>query len=76
MVWHWYWIGDRATTSDLQGKLRLALARLTRQSDAGLWIAISVKAERNPTEASAVLRAFVADMDASLAQSFRQTVGR
>ncbi len=76
VVWHWYWIGDRATTSDLQGKLRLALARLTRQSDAGLWIAISVKAERNPTEASAVLRAFVADMDASLAQSFRQTVGR
>jgi exosortase A len=33
LVWHWYWIDGRMTTSDLQGKLWLAISRLTGHSD-------------------------------------------
>lgn len=33
LVWHWYWINGRLTTSDHLGKVWLALSKLTGQGD-------------------------------------------
>jgi EpsI family protein len=69
-VWQWYWIGDTATASDLRGKLELARARLLRQSDTGLWVAVYVPLREDGAAAEQILRSFVLDMGPSLRDAF------
>ena len=33
VVWHWYWINGRVTTSDIEAKWLTALSRLRGQGD-------------------------------------------
>lgn len=40
LVWHWYWIGGRWTSSDYVGKAYLALAQLMGQGDDSAMVAV------------------------------------
>lgn len=48
LVWHWYWIGGRWTSSDYVAKAYLAVAQLTGQGDDSAMVAVYV-----PTQADA-----------------------
>ncbi len=45
VVWHWYWINGRLTTSDFKAKLLTALARLRGQGDDSAVVMLFAPAE-------------------------------
>lgn len=70
LVWHWYWIDGRATTSDTKGKLLQIKQRVLTGSDDGAAVMLFAPLGDQPDGARAALRAFLADnlgaMDATL----------
>jgi len=70
LVWQWYWTGNGAASSELRGKLALATARLTRQPDTALWVAVFTPAGDDPAAAARTLREFLVDMGPSLRAAF------
>lgn len=69
VVWQWYWADGRVITSDLEGKLALAVARLKRQSDTGLWVAVYVPWRETRVGADETLRKFAAEMGPQLTKA-------
>ncbi|MEO5933075.1 MAG: exosortase A [Duganella sp.] len=75
LVWQWYWIDGRATTSDTMGKLLQIKQRVLTGSDDGAAVMLFAPlddAGEHPETARAALRAFLADnlgaLDATLAR--------
>nr|WP_315219543.1 exosortase A [uncultured Duganella sp.] len=72
LVWHWYWIDGRATTSDTMGKLLQIKQRVLAGSDDGAAVMLFAPLGDQPDGARAAVRAFLADnlgaMDATLAR--------
>jgi exosortase A len=58
-VWHVYWVGGRATTSDSRAKLALVFNRLLGRGDDGAAIFISTPLGDTPEAADALLARFV-----------------
>ena len=75
LVWQWYWIDGRATTSDTMGKLLQIKQRVLTGGDDGAAVMLFAPlddAGEHPEAARAALRAFLADnlgaLDATLAR--------
>ena len=72
LVWHWYWIDGRATTSDTMGKLLQIKQRVLGGSDDGAVVMLFAPLVERPDGTRAVMRAFLADnlgaLDATLAR--------
>jgi exosortase A len=72
LVWHWYWIDGRATTSDTMGKLLQIRQRVLGDSDDGAAVMLFAPLGEHPDGARAAMRAFLADnigaLDATLAR--------
>ena len=72
LVWHWYWIDGRATTSDTLGKLLQIRQRALSGSDDGAAVMLFAPLGDQPDGARAAMRAFLADnlgaLDATLAR--------
>ena len=72
LVWHWYWIDGRATTSDTMGKLLQIKQRVLSGSDDGAAVMLFAPLGDHPDGARAAMRAFLADnldvMNATLAR--------
>lgn len=72
LVWHWYWIDGRATTSDTLGKLLQIKQRVLSGSDDGAAVMLFAPLGDQPDGARAAMRAFLADnlgaLDATLAR--------
>ena len=80
LVWHWYWIDGRATTSDTMGKLLQIKQRVLRGGDDGAAVMLFAPLDEigeHPEPARAALRAFLADnlgaLDATLERVRGQT---
>jgi len=61
LVWHWYWIDGRATTSDTMGKLLQIKQRVLSGSDDGAAVMLFAPLGDHPDSARAAMRAFLAD---------------
>ena len=72
LVWHWYWIDGRATTSDTMGKLLQIRQRVLGGSDDGAAVMLFAPLGDQPDGARAAMRAFLVDnlgaLDATLAR--------
>lgn len=75
LVWQWYWIDGRATTSDTMGKLLQIKQRVLTGSDDGAAVMLFAPlddAGEHPEAARAALRAFLVDnlgaLDVTLAR--------
>jgi len=76
-VWHWYWLGERSTASDVRAKLDLALDRLRLRSDTSAWVAVAAEHDPDdPERARALLGRFLSDMGKPLDQALRMTASR
>jgi len=73
LVWHWYYSRGRATTSEADTKLDVARARLLRQPDTALWVALSTPIGTDRVAAERTLAAFAREMGPSLAVAFRES---
>lgn len=76
LAWQWYYSGQRATTSGVQAKLDLALARLLRRPDTALWIAAATPVTADRAAAQRTLEDFAQQMGPALAAAFAETVRR
>lgn len=76
LVWQWYWSGDAATASAGKTKLDLARARLLRQPDTALWIAVYAPLGEDRTAAQRDVSDFLREMGTSLQHAFSATVAR
>jgi EpsI family protein len=59
LVWYWYWIDGRHTTSDIAGKLMQARAKLLFHGDDGAAIMVAAPYGEQADDARAALRAFL-----------------
>jgi len=70
VLWSWYWVGDRFTTSPYLAKLRLAWSQLSGGLQASAAIVISAEYVANQGEATEAIRDFL--LHISWQQSLRQ----
>ena len=71
VVWHWYWIDGRMTSSDAWAKAYVALSKLMGRGDDGAVIVVYAPKER-PGEAEAALAAFVREMGPAVLEELRR----
>lgn len=75
LIWDWFVVSGRLTTSAPLAKLLLARDRLLQERDDGIAVIIATPTATNDPRAAEVLRAFLRDMlpsiDATLAQAER-----
>jgi exosortase A len=76
LVWHWFYSGGRATTSEADAKLDVAWARLRRQPDTALWVSLATPLGTDRAAAQRTLEEFARDMGPSLAAAFRESTLR
>ena len=76
LVWNWFYSRGRATTSEADAKLDTAWARLRRQPDTALWIAVSTPIDTDSAAAQRALADFARDMGPALATAFRASTQR
>ena len=76
LVWHWFYSGGRATTSEADAKLDTAWARLRRQPDTALWITMSTSFDTDRAAAQRTLDQFARDMGPALATAFQESTQR
>ncbi len=74
LVWHYYWTASGPTSSAARTKLELARARLLRQPDTALWIALYAPADESREAAQRALQEFTRDMGPSLQRTFSEAV--
>lgn len=74
LVWHYYWTASGPTSSAARTKLELARARLLRQPDTALWIALYAPADESREAAQRALQEFTRDMGPSLQRTFFEAV--
>ncbi len=72
VVWQWYWVNGRWTSSDLLAKAHTALSRLTGQGDDSAVI-ILYAWQTEPGEAEAILTAFADAAGEVIETALRQT---
>jgi len=66
LVWHWHHIDGKDDTSQLSGKLRLALSKLAGHGDAAAGVLVAAPYVENIAEAEKTLQAFLIDTRPSL----------
>ncbi len=72
-VWHWYWLGDRTTASDIVAKVDLAFDRLLRRDDTSAWVIVVTPVDGGSLSgAGPALSAFARDMGASIDDALRR----
>lgn len=75
LVWSWYWIGGRVTSSDYVGKTLQIRQKLLHGSDEGAAVMLFSPYEEQPEPARAALRAFLAanlvSLEATLARNLQ-----
>jgi len=76
LIWHWYWLVGRTTSSDLRVKLQLALQRLTGASDTAAWVAIYTPIGDDASAGERRLAAFVEAMSGPIDAALATTAGR
>ncbi len=62
LVWHWYWIGGRTTTSPYLAKLLEAWDSLSGSRQGSAMVAIAADYQLQPAEAETLLRQFLDSM--------------
>jgi exosortase A len=76
LVWSWYWIDGRTTTSDTVGKLLQLRQTVFDGFDDGAAVMLFTPVDEDPAAARATLRAFASDhigaIDATLARTRQQ----
>lgn len=76
LVWSWYWIDGRTTTSDTVGKLLQIRQSVFTGSDDGVAVMLFAPGDEHPDAARAAMHAFLTDnlsaLDATLEQVRRQ----
>jgi len=72
LVWHWYWLPDEFTTSQMRAKLLQARARLLYRRDHAAVIILSTPSDRDPSAARRRLERFVTDMLPSIRESLQR----
>lgn len=75
-VWHWYWLGQFSTPSDVAAKLDLARERLLGASDTSAWVSVHTPAGESSAAAQATLDQFMAEMGPALGAALEQTAAR
>ncbi|WP_153110301.1 exosortase A [Propionivibrio limicola] len=70
VVWQWYWINGRVTTSDLKAKAYTALSRLAGQGDDS---AVVIVYARQEPDGEAALAAFVNDAGQVIERALQRT---
>jgi exosortase A len=72
LIWHWYWVAGRSTTSGVETKLLEAWERLSGINQGSAMVAVAADYETQPAEAEILLQRFLDTMltgvDATLAQ--------
>lgn len=76
LVWHWYWVDGRSTSSDFQVKLQHVRQRLTGASDTAAWNAVYTKVNDDVDAATRTLSAFLDAMSGSIDAALRTTASR
>jgi exosortase A len=76
LIWHWYWLEGRATSSNLLVKLQLALQRLTGASDTAAWVGVYTPVGDDVSAGARRLSAFVEDMSGQIDVALETTTGR
>jgi EpsI family protein len=76
LVWHWFYSGGRATTSEADAKLDVAWARLRRQPDTALWVSLATPLGTDRAAAQRTLAEFTRDMAPALEAAFRESTLR
>jgi exosortase A len=76
LVWHWFYSGGRATTSEADAKLDVAWARLRRQPDTALWVSLATPLGTGRAAAQRTLAEFTRDMAPALEAAFRESTLR
>ena len=76
VLWHWYWIDGRQTTSDVIAKLYLALSRLTGQGDDSAVIVLFTPEAEHSDSGTVVLKAFAREMGPSIEDMLRKAERR
>ena len=76
VIWQWYWIGGKVTTSDALAKAHLAVDRILRRSDTSAWVAVYGVDKEDGAVVRASLREFAADMGPSIDAALRGTAER
>jgi exosortase A len=76
LVWHWFYSGGRATTSEADAKLDVAWARLRRQPDTALWVSLATPLGTDRAAAQRALAEFTRDMAPALETAFRESTLR
>ena len=78
LVWQWYWIAGANTTSNLVGKVRQAIARLTARKGGGAFIALYTlidETDASKEKARAHLEAFARDFNSAMLPEFSRALG-
>jgi exosortase A len=77
LVWNWYWIGGRWTSSDYVAKFYQAVARLSGGGDDSAAVMVYAPfAAGSRKDAETALEAFVRDMGPAIGNVLQQTRGR
>ena len=72
VVWQWYWINGRWTSSDVLAKAYTAFSRLTGRGDDSAVIILYAR-QTQPGEAEAILAAFADAAGEVIETALRQT---
>lgn len=76
LIWHWYWLEGRTTSSDLQVKLQLARQRLAGASDTAAWVAVYTPVGDDARAGARTLSVFVEAMAGSIDAALETTAAR
>ena len=76
LIWHWYWLQGRTTSSDVRVKLQLAVQRLIGASDTAAWVAVYTPVGDDVSAGARRLTAFVEAMSGSIDATLETTAAR
>jgi len=76
VVWRWYWVDGRATSSDYAAKLYQAMSVLEGRGDPVAWVIVSMPAETDEAQVRAALQDFTADMRGSIDSTLREAAAQ
>jgi exosortase A len=76
VVWQFYWLQGRLTSSDSLAKIYGALGRLTGHGDDGAVVLVYTQKQANPPDAAAVLQSFLDANAGAIAATLQQTLNQ
>ncbi len=71
VVWHWYWVDGRTTTSRTFAALLQLRARVAGRSEAAAWVTVFATVDDSPTRTAVTLATFLSEMLGSIDTTLR-----